>query len=780
MDGRKISGEVAEPEYDLDIATYDRSARVFRRLKKLFKVNFELYGDLNLIEDGQIFLFNHFARFETIIPQYLFYEAKQVYCCSVASAEFFREDNVLSAFLRDMGVIPNNYRRLLPWLAAQILRGRKVVIFPEGGMVKDRQVLDRHGRYSIYSRSSLDRRQHHTGAAVLALGLNIFKAAVQRAEQEGDTRRLEAWVEMLKLDSREALLDAARQPTLIVPANITFYPLRIDEHILVKSADVLKWSLGHRYSEELLIEGNLLLRDTDMDIRLGRPVNPATFWRSWEEWLAGWVAERIRTLDDAFAMTRHPGHWDENILADGVRRCVKLVRNAYMREMYQAVTVNLSHLASTLIMQCLAKDQRNIGHSGFYRALYLALKRLQTLPDVHLHRGLQDPDAYRSLLEENHPGLQELLDTAQKTGLIEVRPDGYRLLPKLLKEHAFDEIRIENPVAVYANEVEPIAAVAGAVERALLEAEKLRPTDLVRFRFDEEVHSWRWDREEYEQPELAAVNRLETLTDAAGPFFLNAHLGHNEGVLLVHELLSCPAETRGFAERLASLGYVVLGARLKGHGTSPYDLDRCHWEDWLESLRRNYAILQACVGRIHIVGAGAGGLLALRLASEWPDNLAGVTALSPPYRFSTSAAIAPLLRGSGVLRRWLSRQRDQPFVVREPEYPHLAYRHVSLRALSELRQLGQALEERLPDVYCPTLLIQGDADPLLDPASTQLVYEELGSREKAFRLIHAHGHSLIVEDTDALWAEIIEFLRRSSAAAPPADESLLLAMSCAG
>jgi esterase/lipase len=447
--------------------------------------------------------------------------------------------------------------------------------------------------------------------------------------------------------------------------------------------------------------------------------------------------------------------------------------------MYQAVTVNLSHLASTLIMQCLAKDRRDIGHSLFYRALYLALKRVQELPDVHPHHGLQDPDEYRSLLDEDHPGLREFLDTAKKSGLIEVRPDGYRLLPKLLKEHALDEIRIENPVAVYANEVEPISAIAGTVERALLEAEKLRPVDLVAFRFDEEVRSWRWDREEYAQPELAAVNRLETLTDAAGPFFLNAHIGRNEGVLLVHELLSCPAEMRGFAEQLAILGYSVLGVRLKGHGTSPYDLDRCRWEDWLDSLRRNYAILKACVGRIHIVGAGAGGLLALRLASEWPDRLASVTALSPPYKFNGSAAVAPLRGGTHILARWLSRRRDQPFTVREPEYPRLAYRHVPLRALYELRQLSQELEERLPDVRCPALLVQADADPLLDPVSTQLVYDDLGSREKVLRYIHAHGHSLIVEDTDAIRAKIIEFLRQSIVTSPE-DEPLLLAMQSTG
>ncbi|MDV3242059.1 MAG: alpha/beta hydrolase, partial [Methylocaldum sp.] len=160
----------ADPEYGINTSTYDWSVRVFRQIKKLLKVRITLHGSPDIIDRGHIFLFNHFARFETFIPQYLMYEARKVYCCSVASAEFFEgEDSVLAGFLRDVGVIPNNYPRLLPWLAEQILLGRKVVIFPEGGMVKDRRVLDKRGRYSIYSRVSMDRRKHHTGAAVLAM-----------------------------------------------------------------------------------------------------------------------------------------------------------------------------------------------------------------------------------------------------------------------------------------------------------------------------------------------------------------------------------------------------------------------------------------------------------------------------------------------------------------------------------------------------------------------------------------------------------------------------------
>lgn len=763
-----ITDERPIPDYDIDLPTYDWSARVFRRVKRLLKVDFNLHGHPDLISHGHIFLFNHFARFETFIPQYLFYEAERIYCVSVASAEFFEEDNFLSRLLRDVGVVPNDHPRLLPWLAEQILRGRKVVIFPEGGMVKDRRVLDQHGRYSIYSRASLDRRQHHTGAAVLALCLDIFKATVKRAVRDGDRARVDAWVHALKLDSREALIAAVNQPTLIVPGNITFYPLRVDEHIFTKAAEFLSRSLSRRHAEELLIEGNILLRDTDMDIQLGRPIRSADCWHAWEAWMTARLADRIGSLDDAFALTRSPAHWDEQLLAGGMRICVNTVRNAYMHEMYKAVTVNLSHLASTLVMFCLDRGRTEIGRETFHRALYLAVRHAQRLRGVHLHHELQNPDAYRRLLSGNHPGLDEFLATAEKSGLVDIHADRLVFLPKLREEHEFDEIRIENPVAVYANEVEPLWGLRRVVGRALGATPKLRPLDLSNLAFSDELRAWRRERKEFHRPEHAAVNRLETLPENSGPFFLKPRYDNGCGVVLVHELLACPAEMLGLGERLADLGYLVLGARLKGHGTSPHDLERTRWEDWLESVRRAYDILAARANRIYLVGAGVGGLLALRLAAEAPERLAGLAVVGLPYRFSSTAPVLPLLRGTHILKRWISRRADQPFLEREPEYPHLAYRQVPVRCLYQLRELIADLVRQWPRVNCPAFLAQADEDPLLEPDSTRRVHEALGSPRKLYHSVHARTHSPLVEDLDGIQERIIDFLRHGVPA--PAEE----------
>ncbi len=58
---------------DIDIKTYDWSVRFIRSLTKKLKVNMQLHAEQEVLQ-GDIFLFNHFSRFETFIPQFLIHE----------------------------------------------------------------------------------------------------------------------------------------------------------------------------------------------------------------------------------------------------------------------------------------------------------------------------------------------------------------------------------------------------------------------------------------------------------------------------------------------------------------------------------------------------------------------------------------------------------------------------------------------------------------------------------------------------------------------------------
>ena len=109
------------------------TVRVMSAIKARLRVNINRHEHNGRLQAGQIFLFNHFARFETFIPQYLIYQETGAYCRSVASPEFFAEDKVFSKYLRGLGAVPNDHPGLLPFLATEILKGRKIVVFPEAG-----------------------------------------------------------------------------------------------------------------------------------------------------------------------------------------------------------------------------------------------------------------------------------------------------------------------------------------------------------------------------------------------------------------------------------------------------------------------------------------------------------------------------------------------------------------------------------------------------------------------------------------------------------------------
>ena len=119
---------------------YQWSVRAFTLLRRRVGMNMAVHAAEGLIEKGQIFQFNHFARFETIIPQYFIYQETGAYCRCVADHGLFEGSDRFAKLLWSVGAVPNNHPGLLAFLAAEILRGRKVIIFPEGGMNKERQI----------------------------------------------------------------------------------------------------------------------------------------------------------------------------------------------------------------------------------------------------------------------------------------------------------------------------------------------------------------------------------------------------------------------------------------------------------------------------------------------------------------------------------------------------------------------------------------------------------------------------------------------------------------
>ncbi len=747
----------AHPELAFDLDLLRKTARYIGLFRSWLSLNIRLSGEHSLIDSGDIFLFNHFARFETFIPQYLFFEHKETLCRSVASAEFFEEDSRFSDFLKASGAVPNNLPDLIPFLVRELLLGRKVIIFPEGGMVKDKQVLDDTGRYNIYSRSANRRRKHHTGAALLGVTLATVKSAIRAAARSG-APQLQGWCDALSISDPSRLRIAAEKPTRLVPANITFYPMRISGNLLQRGVELVTGGkLSRRLSEELLIEGNMLLKETDMDIRMGEPIEPDKFLHWWER-------RMIRGGDNAMRMMG-----GEHIMRPMLikarervsRKVVARIRDEYMVRIYQGVTINLAHIASLCLLAFAQAGRMEISRERLFQTIYLCVKRIQDIPNLNLHESLVETELYHTVLDGRSAPLNRFLEVCRKLQLIGQTAERIELHKRLLKNVDFDTVRIENPVTVYANEVEPITQLLDVVDATVAEIDMIPSERIAHHRFEDMRRAHRQDEKRFRSPEYNEINALQTADADAAPFLLRPQEQSNVGVVLIHGFLASPSEVLGLGEALQSAGFNVIGVRLKGHGTSPWDLRASDHEAWRYSVYQGLRLMRLICTEIHVVGFSTGGLLGLDLAAAHPESVKRVVAINAPIRFlNRNIMFAPVIADINRAVRALSSLEGMwVFKAHESENPQINYAHIPIRALAELHELVGKVKEVLAKVNCPTLLIQGRDDPVVNPDSAQTIFDALGSNHKRVLEIETDRHGIVYRDTPGVSEAVTDFLR---------------------
>ncbi|MBE0617445.1 MAG: alpha/beta fold hydrolase, partial [Proteobacteria bacterium] len=255
-------------------------------------------------------------------------------------------------------------------------------------------------------------------------------------------------------------------------------------------------------------------------------------------------------------------------------------------------------------------------------------------------------------------------------------------------------------------------------------------------------------------------NREQSATLSGEPFLFLPKRPRALGVLLVHGFTAGPAEMRPLGERLRDAGYPTLGVRLKGHGTSPWDLLERTWEDWFTSVRQGCEILAGLCDRICAVGFSAGGALALRLAADLPPGLLGVAAVAAPLKVrDRNMTFVPLVHGANRLARSTALVKGIMLFHRShPEHPEINYVHMPIRALYELGRLIDDLEGHLGDVRCPVLLLQGTEDPTVDPRSAELIRDALGSERKELVEIASDRHGILYEDVGETRERVLAFV----------------------
>jgi carboxylesterase len=242
----------------------------------------------------------------------------------------------------------------------------------------------------------------------------------------------------------------------------------------------------------------------------------------------------------------------------------------------------------------------------------------------------------------------------------------------------------------------------------------------------------------------------------AEPFELE---GDHRGVVCVHGFTGTPHEMRFLGDRLQRDGFTVRGVQLPGHGTSVDDLDRTTWTDWAAGVDAAIDALRRRCRRVAVVGQSLGGLLALHAAARRTDLAAIASCAAPLSLGGLAARAARWTQPGGPLDgrlRVLPKIGGSDCRDTRARRANVAYDAVPVAALGQLLAFMQVVDDELPQVRTPLLVLHARHDHTAPVASAARIAER--AHASRTRILDRSFHLVTVDvERDIVAAEVSAF-----------------------
>lgn len=235
--------------------------------------------------------------------------------------------------------------------------------------------------------------------------------------------------------------------------------------------------------------------------------------------------------------------------------------------------------------------------------------------------------------------------------------------------------------------------------------------------------------------------------------------GRRVGVLLSHGFTGSPASMRPWGEHLGELGYGVAVPRLPGHGTTWQELNSLRWDDWYGEIGRTFD--QLCLDHDAVVvgGLSMGGSLALRLAADHADRVAGVMVVNPAV--ATKRLDVKLLP---VLKHLVSSFPAIAGDIKKPGMVEHGYSRTPLKAIHSFMQEWPKLIADLPRVTAPLLYFRSPDDHVVDGLSQPIILGKVSSQDVTEVTLHDSYHVATLDnDAPTIFDDSAAFVARVSA-----------------
>ena len=239
--------------------------------------------------------------------------------------------------------------------------------------------------------------------------------------------------------------------------------------------------------------------------------------------------------------------------------------------------------------------------------------------------------------------------------------------------------------------------------------------------------------------------------DAHSLFYTNDGYGPN--VILIHGLGASRYDWESLRPELVSAGYRALAVDLPGHGDSAKPPDPSFY-----TSDCFYEVLQDWINRLEIappyflVAHSLGGYLSLRYAYKHPQDVAGMALIDPLYSLSQIHTLLRYFSRKPELGVKLLQNLPSNWIDATLGWDPVSVENISLtarlqmivdirRASPHILNIPRSLKDLTPlleEIYIPVLVIWGDKDMTLKPASFPPMIEKLPRANG--QLIRGSGH----------------------------------------
>lgn len=233
------------------------------------------------------------------------------------------------------------------------------------------------------------------------------------------------------------------------------------------------------------------------------------------------------------------------------------------------------------------------------------------------------------------------------------------------------------------------------------------------------------------------------------------------GALLIHGFVGTPAEMRPLGEQLAGMGFHTRGILLPGFGPEIVNLHETDRHQWLSAAESAWDQIRDQHSRSVLVGFSMGGAIAMHLAAKnSPDAL---VLLAPFWRLGGwQFRLLPILKHViPSVAPFEKANFDDPAVrdqlaaivpgveLNDPETQRFLreYVRLPLGILDEVRQLGSEAGRLAPRILAPTLVLQGESDNTVPPATTRELANRFGGPVAYREVPGDHGFVRLPPDT---------------------------------